>query len=157
MADNPYTPPASSLAVQPASPASTAKAILAGVALDMLGSGISYMVLDFMYDTGRERLEFSNKTFTLLIVKNYSLIFDSLTILAGFGCSILGGFICARLLHAWKPRTTLIQAGITAGLGLPLQSMQFSTPLILVLMLRTCSGVMLGAFFGGRRQNFPAT
>lgn len=145
--ENPYAPPEAKLADAPASPGSAFKAVALGVAADlggtllagiliglvMLGAGIAPEALDAMAK--------SPDAWPFWVGGA-----------AGLGCSLLGGYVCARIARRNEMRLGAVVAAISgiAGFAMTGDDLQLGT--LLAMTLLSIGAVLYGARWGAARN-----
>ena len=144
--DNPYAPPEARLAEAPAAPGSAFKAVALGVAADLggtLGVGILIGVLMLAAGVAPEALDAmaTNPDSWLFWVAGA----------AGLGCSVLGGYVCARAARRDETRLGAIVAAVSAVAGFGMgEDLQLGT--LLAMTLLSIGAVLYGARLGAAKN-----
>jgi len=147
---NLYKPPAAPVRdTGPSPPHSLLLAVLAGLAVDIVGTIVSRVALlvAFVGAFDADRILAAQS-------RPLSLIFISLVTL---GCvfSALGGYICARMARRHELRTTALLAALRAAIALPMFATNAAWVSVVVLPL-TFASVMAGGEIGRRRNSAQA-
>lgn len=155
MPHNPYSPPEARLADQPQPPGSPWKAIGLGLLIDIGGTmvlGTIFAVLAgvVMASQGGSiedvQAAFSGPVFDSWV--------SALAMLIGLGCSVAGGYACARIVRRQELKFGAIQAVLANVLGLLLASGPDAAddrPFLLLAV--TFVAVMAGAVWGQIRNH----
>lgn len=154
MSDNPYTPPEAVVADQAPLPGSPVKAIVLGMLVDIGGTVVVGSVFSIVYaivlaQQGMNQEQVMEAMQDAPILSAYGLISTAL----GLGFSVLGGYVCARIVKRSELRTAAIMAAISTVLGLLLSGGETSAPKVVTLLLLGIAAVMVGAW-QGRLKNW---
>ncbi len=154
MSDNPYTPPEAFVADQAALPGSPVKAIALGMLVDIggtiaVGSLISIAYAIVLAQQGMDQEQVMAAMQDAPILSTYGLISTGV----GLTFSVLGGYVCARIVKRAELRTGAIMAAISTVLGLLLSGGETSAPKVVTLLLLGVAAVMVGAW-QGRLKNW---
>lgn len=152
--ENPYRPPAAAVRDQPAPPRSPFIAILAGAAIDLGGSllsgllvGIVYAVMLAANGTGAEQIR------STLTEPDPSSAYFIVNTIIGYAFSLLGGYVCARLVRRREGSVTGILAAISGVAGLALGgATQFGWQAVIFFTVVQVACVLLGGELGRRRN-----
>lgn len=148
---NPYAAPDAKLADPAAGPGSAFKAVSLGLVADIGGSvGVS-LVLALGYGVVLGISGASQEEIEAATVATDSWFFY-LTTLVGFGFSVLGGYVCARIAKRSEYKLAAVLAVISVLLGLGFTFAQYSVLMNLVLAIAGVAAVMLGARLGYARN-----
>lgn len=123
MPHNPYSPPESPLADQPRPPGSPWKAIGLGLLTDIggtmvLGTIFALLAGVVMASQGYE-VEEVEAAFSGPVLDTWV---SALAMLIGLGCSVAGGYVCARIVRRQELKFAAIQGVLANVLGLLLAS-----------------------------------
>jgi hypothetical protein len=146
---NPYGAPGAKLADPAQRPGSPYKAVGLGVLADFGGTFAVSIVVAFVYGvvlagegTSPEDIEAALKT-----VSPDSMYFW-IGAIGGGACSVLGGYVCARIARQSEYTLGVILAAINVVLGLVLGSGDTDVGMHIVLNAATVACVMFGARLG---------
>lgn len=119
MPDNPYSPPEAPLADQPRPPGSPWKAIGLGLLVDIggtmvLGTVFAILAGVVMASQGYSAEE-AEATFSGPVLDSWV---SALAMLIGLGCSVAGGYVCARIVRQQELKFAAIQGVLANVLGL---------------------------------------
>jgi hypothetical protein len=154
MSDNHYTPPEAVVADQAPLPGSPVKAIALGMLVDIggtiaVGSVISIVYAIVLAQQGMTQEQVMEAMQDAPILSTYGLI----STVVGLAFSVLGGYVCARIVKRSELRMGAIMAAISTVLGLLLSGGETSAPKIVTLLLLGITAVMVGAW-QGRLKNW---
>jgi uncharacterized membrane protein AbrB (regulator of aidB expression) len=153
--ENPYKPTAAALRDPPKPPRSPLVAMIAGIAVDFGGTILSTLLIGIVYGltlVGRgmapDQLEQA-----FADVDPGSGYFIVSTVVGG-AFSLLGGYVCARLVRRNERKVTAILALVNGGLGLllSLASDDLNPLLDFGAILLTVAANMAGGELGRRRN-----
>jgi hypothetical protein len=151
-AENPYKPPMAPVKDAPPPPRSPILAIVAGVAVDIGGTMAASIVLGIVYAVtlagqGMGAEEVGKALTEVEPGSGFYLVGAAV----GFGFSVLGGYVCARIARRGERRLAALQALLVVAVGL-LMGDSPDSPLDALLFLATLAAVMLGGELGRRRN-----
>ena len=156
--DNPYKPPASAVRdppPAPRAPRSPVVAVLAGTAIDLGGSLLSGIVIGIVYVAmlaagGKGTTEIQ----TTLTQPDPTSAYFIVSAVTGYCFSMLGGYVCARLVRRRERRVTGVMAAISGIVGFALGGIgaQFGSSDLIFFTLIQVACVMLGGELGRRRN-----
>jgi hypothetical protein len=149
MQHDPYTPPKAPIGEPARAPGSPWKAVLAGLAIDIGGTLVAGIVLAALYgfSLAGDGASDSQIADALGKLAPGSWVYMAATV-AGAGCSLLGGYACARIARRSEYRLGFILAGLSCLFGLVAGSEDPSTLQGILPYLTTIACVLLGAKFG---------
>ena len=152
MSNNPFKPPDTDLRGKPP-PNSPVKAVLVGLAIDIGGSTLVGILLSIAYaatlvNTGLSEDELKEAVTHI----PPDSVFSIAGTLLGAACSVLGGYVCARIVCRDEFRTGAVMASLSGFLGLTLGSSDTPDDLLFLLTLSTVACVMLGVKYGRERN-----
>jgi hypothetical protein len=150
---NPYSPPEARVADPPPKPASAVKAVLLGFFVDVGGSIVSSLVLTIGYafvlaSQGRSQAEIQD---TLQTGSDSGAGF-ALAAVVGCACSVLGGYVCARVSRRADYRLGAVLAALSVTAGLLLGGGGYSAAGNVLMGAVTFACVLLGTHYGARRN-----
>ena len=148
---NPYAAPDAKLADPAAGPGSAFKAVSLGLVADLGGSVGAALALALAYGVVLGISGASQEEIEAATVSTDSWFFY-LTTLVGFGFSVLGGYVCARIAKRSEYKLAAVLAGISVLLGLVFTFAQYSVLMNVVLAVAGAAAVMLGARLGCARN-----
>jgi hypothetical protein len=116
---NPYAPPEATVHDLPAKPGSAFKAIALGLATDIGGTLVATVILALIYGVGARRLRRQARGHR----RDHAGFGDRLVVLlcpslVGLGFSVLGGYVCARIVRRSELKLGAILAAMSALLGI---------------------------------------
>ena len=146
---NPYAPPDAKLADPAATPGSPLKAVTLGLAVDLGGTVIAAILIAAAYGIVLGALGASTEEIEAVTANmpTDSALFY-LTALAGLGCSMLGGYVCARIAKRGELKLGAVLAAISAGIGLALGGDPGQLGMLISLTLLGIAAVLAGANLG---------
>ena len=154
--DNPYKAPTTPVKDAPPPPRSPIVAVLAGLAVDIGGTVVAGIVIGIVYaivlasqGMGAEQIQ------TVLSTADPSSAYFAVGTLVGFGFSVLGGYVCARLARQRERRLALIQGLLSGVIGLSMAGDDFEIGVNIGMSLLSALSVVLGGELG-RRRNLAA-
>jgi hypothetical protein len=149
MSNNPFKPPETEAKDKPPQPGSPVRAVLTGLAVDIGGSLLTGLVLELFYQA---RLAASGMTSDQIDDALEKLGPDSpveiVGLLLGCLCSVLGGYVCARIVRRDEYRVGGVMAALSGLLGLLFGSAGTSDDLTTLFALTTVACVLLGVKYG---------
>lgn len=152
-AQNPYKPPAAALRDPPRPPRSPFVAILAGLGVDIGGTTLAGIVIGIVYSVilaaRGQNPEQIVADLTSVDPSSGFFIFNSIV---GGAFSLLGGYVCARLVRRDERRFTAIMAASSVGIGIALGGTRLSVGLNAAMLVLTFASVMAGGELGRRRN-----
>lgn len=156
MQTNPYSPPKAAVADQPRPPASSLKAVLAGLAVDIGGTLVSGTVFGVIYaiwlaSAGMKGSEIQAAAST---ITPYSWVWIA-SMLAGSFFSVLGGFVCSRMARRPDYKLGFVLGALSAALGLMSSYKSHSLLGNAALTCLTLALVLLGTKLGRVRSGAP--
>jgi hypothetical protein len=164
MSQNPYEPPESDPSTRtPEVPGSPLRAVLTGLTIDIGGSAVLGILLGQVYGwtlSGQELTEAQLNDAAANIP--LASAFGVLGLLLGSLMSVLGGFVCARIVLRNEFRAGFAMAGVSVLFGLLVggggsdDADQLTGLLILCTVACNLLGVKYGAEYN-RRLEAPAT
>ena len=148
--ENPYAPPETKLADAPAGPGSAIKAVVIGLAVDL---GATF-VLGFLIGVAGLASGIAPEALEAQSASTDSWLFWA-GAAAGLACSVLGGYVCARIARRdeMRPAAALAALAVLAGYFMSADLLELGT--FLALSLLTVGAVLYGARLGAAR-NRPA-
>lgn len=154
MPHNPYSPPEARLADQPRPPGSPWKAIGLGLLVDIGGTmvlGTLFAILAGVVMAAQGRpVEEAQAAFSGPVFDSW---ISTVAMLIGLGCSVAGGYICARIVRRQELKFAAIQAVLANVLGLLLASApDAADDRPFLLLATTFVAVMAGAVWGQLRN-----
>lgn len=154
---NPYTPPQAELADAEPQPGSPVKAVVLGLVVDIGGTLVASAVLGIIYGIS---LAASGASQEEIAEISANLPLDSWPIIGStvFGCafSVLGGYVCARIVKRAEYKYGAFVAVISAILGLLMGAGHYSELANVSLTVLTFLMVMLGARLGYAKNRAAA-
>ena len=145
--ENPYAPPEARLADAPAAPGSALKALALGLAADLggtFGAGILIGLAGLASGVPPEALE-------ALSASPDSWLFWAGGA-AGLACSVLGGYVCARVAKRGEMRLAAVLAAISVLFGWWVSGEVLQLGTFLALTLLSIAAVLYGARWGAARN-----
>lgn len=153
--ENPFAPPRSDLSSKPVERGSPVVAVIAGVAADIGGSFLSFILMGVgvgvtlgLQGMSPERIrEVLTQTdpYSLQSILGYAL---------GSVFSVVGGYVCARVARHAEYKLAGIVAAIGVTLGLLMGSGQLPAALNALLTVLSVLAVLGGAWLGAARNRF---
>ena len=149
MTDNPFKPPHADVRDQPPRPGSPLRAILTGLAVDIGGSLLTSVVLTVLYVASLAASGMSQDQVSEAMkhVPPTSAVAIAGTLI-GACWSVLGGFVCARIVQRDEYRVGAVMAALSAFLGLLLGGTDEPADMLALLTLTTFACVLLGVKYG---------
>ena len=149
---NPYAAPEAKLADPAAKGGSPLKAIVLGSLTDIGGSLLSSAILLFIYGIvlGAQGMA-PEEIAGLGAISRDSWVYY-LDMLIGLGFSVLGGYVCARIVRRGEYKYGAIQAALSALLGALAGFNPEDFGLFLSLEITSTALVMLGVHLGAKRN-----
>ena len=151
--NNPYKAPTAAVRDPPPPPRSPIVAILAGLAVDIGGSVLASIVIGVVYAvvlaTRGMPPEEVGRTLTALDPSSGYFILSSMI---GFGFSLLGGYVCARIARRDERRLSVILAALIEVIGLVLGAATLGIGLNALMLVLTFAAVIAGGELGRRRN-----
>jgi len=151
MSNNPYKPPESDPtgARTPDVPGSPLRAILTGLVIDLGGSAVLGIVLTSVYALTLSGQDMTDAQIDAALQHiPAASAFGVLGIVLGALMSVLGGFVCARVVLRNEYRVGAAMAGISVLLGVMLGGDGDLDDLGVLLILCTAACNMLGVKYG---------
>ena len=150
---DPFRPPAANVDVANAERGSAVKAVVLGAIVDLGGSILASIVFFALYGvylgaTGTQGEEFQSTMSSM----NGNSPMGIMMNIVGCLCSVLGGYVCARIARHSEYRLGAILAAISVGLGLLVAGSDEANALIGIYSLLTFAAVMIGAHLGATRN-----
>jgi len=151
--ENPYKPTTAALREPPRPPRSPVSAILAGLGVDVGGSFLSSVVVAIAYSTmlaarGRTPEQMVEELIAVTASTGYLIV----GAIVGSAFSLLGGYLCARMVRRDEHRFGAIMAVLSMLIGLVLGGTRMGAGLHALMLLSTFVSVMAGAELGRRRN-----
>ena len=151
--NNPYRAPTAAVRDAPPPPRSPIVAVLVGLVVDIGGSMLASIVIGIVYAVvlatrGMPPAEVG-RTLTALDPSSGYFIFSSMT---GFGFSLLGGYVCARIARRDERRLSVILAALIEVIGLVLGAATLGIALNVLMLVVTFAVVIAGGELGRRRN-----
>lgn len=151
MEDNPYLPPNTEIDSRSSKRGSPVKAVLIGLAVDVVGSIVAEFVIVIIYTLIQLSSGGSPEAIGEALVSPTSTV-RIVTITMGVAFSMLGGFACARFARSTNYRLGLLLATLSACSGLLFSGGRISVRTALVLATLTFGSVVIGTRLGLRRS-----
>lgn len=148
MPNNPFKPPDADLRKK-TPPGSPVKAVLIGLAVDIGGSTLAGIVLSIVYAATLGNAGLAGDEPSQIPSDSGFAIAGTLL---GAACSVLGGFVCARIARRDEWRIGGVMAALSALIGLLLGPGDTPDDLTSLLTLSTLACVMLGVKYGRERN-----
>ncbi len=154
----PSKPPRPDAQGQPPSPGSGArgspvKAILTGLFVDLGGSVLVGVVLTQLYRVSLALSGLSadeiDKAMAAIPPQSMLMI---LAMVMGAGCSVAGGYVCARIVGRDEFRAGAVMASLSAFLSLLSGPVDVDADLLVLTTLSTIACVLLGVKYGRERN-----
>jgi hypothetical protein len=152
-AENPYRPPKARVQDAPAPPRSAVVGVLVGLAVDVGGTIVAGIVLGIVYAVmlaargmGPEQIQ---TTLTEIDPRSGYFLVSGIV---GLGFSLLGGYVCARLVRRDERRVTAIMGGLSALSGVALGGSAIGGWLNAAMVAVTFAAVVAGGELGRRRN-----
>ena len=150
---NPYGPPQSKLADPAPRPGSPYKAVALGVLVDFGGTFALTTVLAFIYGFTLAASGMAPEAIAQAIGSTSTdTWYFWMAATGGGACSVLGGYLCARIAGQSEYSLGVILAVINVVLGLLLGSGDQEVGTVIVLNAATVACVLLGAWIGKKRN-----
>jgi len=151
--DNPYAAPTTPVKDPPPPPRSPILAVLAGVATDIGGTIVAGLVISIVYaatlaSEGRSLEQIEQALTQIDPSSGYFVV----SLVVGFGFSVLGGYICARVARREERRYAAIAALLIVAIGLGMGGSSFGFWANVGMALLSFVSVMLGGELGRRRN-----
>ena len=150
---NPYAPPEATLDDLPPKPGSWFKAIALGLAVDIGGSLVATIILAVIYGValGAAGVKREEIAAAMQASSSDSWLFYVGTLL-GLACSVLGGYVCARIVRRSEMKYGAILAALSAISGLALAADEQQLGTLLSMTLLGFGAVLFGANLGLRKN-----
>ena len=151
--NNPFKPPETDTNQKTDAPGSPLRAVLTGLAVDIGGSILANLVLTVFYHS-----EFvasgltSEQAETALAEMPMNSPFVLISIVLGAACSVLGGYVCARIVLRDEYRVGGAMAAVSGLLGLVFSDGDDPGGLTALLVLTTVACNMLGVKYGSEQN-----
>lgn len=149
---SPYSAPGAKLTDPAAKPGSPLKAIVLGLLVDIGGSVLSSAILLFLYGVTLAAQGMNAEEIAQLVTVTRDSWVFYLDTTIGLGFSVLGGYVCARIVRRSEYRYGAIQAAISAALAVLLGFDPQDLGRFLSLEIVSAALVMLGVHLGARRN-----
>lgn len=149
MPNNPFKPPETDANPKTAAPGSPLRAVLVGLAVDIGGSILAELVLTLFYHSqfvasGMTAVQADAALSEVPMNSPLAMI----NIVLGSICSVLGGYVCARIVRRNEFRVGGVMAVLSAMISLSFATPSTPNDLALLLTITTAACVMLGVKFG---------
>ena len=160
MPNNPSKPPKTDANDKAAAGGSPVRAVLSGLAVDIGGSILAEIVLEVFHQSqlvasglAPEQVDAAMRNVRM------DSPFELLGIVLGSACSVLGGYVCARIVRRDEFRVGGVMAAISSMLGLLGASSSTPDDLVVLLTVSTAACVLLGVKFGreANQRSAPPT
>ena len=150
---NPYAPPEAAVRDLPAQAGSAFKAVAFGLAADIGGTFLAGIVLALVYGVvlGASGASTEEIVASTRAIGTDSWLFYAGT-LVGLACSVLGGYVCARIARRSEMKLGAVLAAVSAVLGWLLAGDYYQLGTLLSLTLASIGAVMVGAKLGYTRN-----
>ena len=153
---NPFKPPETDSTKNPqppAAPGSPLRAVLVGLAVDIGGSTLIGVVLSIFYVIQLQASGLSEREVrdALENVPRAATV-NLLGTLLGAVMSVLGGYVCARIVRRDEYRVGLVMAGVAAMFGLFVETRDGVDDLALLLVASGFACNLLGVKYGAERN-----
>lgn len=150
---SPYAPPASDIAVTAVRPGKVWKGVLLGLLVDIGGSLVASIVLGIAYAVFLALQELPREQALALLRDADSNPFIHWTgLLLGSMFSVLGGYVCARIIRHQELRWGALTGVISAVIGLALAGTEAAQGSVILLFALTIALVSAGAWLGMKRN-----
>lgn len=157
---NPYSPPQAVVRDAPGKPGSAVKAVALGLVVDFGGTFAGVALFGMVYVAAMAASGVASGADVEQVLEQASAEFAStaswtfyVNVLIGLSCSVLGGYVCARIARGRELQLGAVLAAIIAGSGALSGSGSYSFGLFLILSLAGIGAVMAGAWLGlGRNR-----
>jgi uncharacterized protein with PQ loop repeat len=152
--ENPFAPPGASVSdTVELKPGSPIRAVLLGLVVDIGGTLVIGLLIGIVYGvflgfSGVPQSEIVSRADTQNPMSLLSLIAQAL----GLVCSVLGGYVCARIVKRKEYRVVAVMAVLSAIFGMWVGSSQYSFPVLLALTALSVLSNLFGAKLG-RAEN----
>lgn len=152
--ETPYAPPKASLANAASPVGSTAKALLVGTTVDIVGTFVLQLVVGASAGLAVVAQGGTEDDVRALLAQGPLSLFSILLFIAGCFASAFGGYLCGRIANRWDYRLAVGMAVLSTCIGLILNGVAvLAEPARLLLsVLMTMVSALLGAFFAVRRR-----
>jgi MFS family permease len=150
MQNNPYVPPVAELKDAPRPPGSPVKAIVLGFLIDVLGTllGVTILGVGYTFVMARQGLS-AEQMQSVMQKQSMTTPFGLTSLLVGTAFSVLGGWICSRIVRRNELKFGAILAALITLIGLVLAGTErMSSPELVVTSILTVVAVMGGAALG---------
>jgi hypothetical protein len=150
---NPYAPPEAAVRDLPAKAGSAFKAVAFGLAADIGGTFLAGIVLALVYGAvlGASGASTEEIVASTRAIGTDSWLFYAGT-LVGLACSVLGGYVCARIARRDEMKLGAILAGLTALIGILFSGEDYQLGTLASLTLAGIGAVMIGARLGNTKN-----
>lgn len=145
--ENPYAPPQAKLADAPAAPGSAFKAVALGLAADLGGTLLAGIVIGLVGLASGIAPEALEK----ISLDPGSWLFWAGGA-AGLACSVLGGYVCARIARRDEMRLGAVLAALTALAGFYIGADGLQLGTLLAMTLLSIGAVLYGAHWGAAKN-----
>jgi hypothetical protein len=153
MSNHPYAPPSASLRDAPRPPKSPIVSVVAGIAIDLVGSLLAGGVLGIIYAASLTAQGMSEQEVSAALenipVGSWFFVFGTSV---GLAFSFLGGYVCARLARKDELRLGAIVGAISAVAGMLFGAEYYGSALNLLMAALVVIVVLAGAIYGRRRN-----
>ncbi len=157
MPNSPFKPPRTDVDDQDGAPGSPLRAVMTGLAVDIGGSLLADILLTIVYHSQLAASAQAGAALDDGIPMNSPV--EMIGIVLGAACSVLGGYVCARIVRRNEFRVGGVMAILSASPGLLFASSSTPDDLVFLLTASTIACVMLGVKYGrehNRRGAPPA-
>lgn len=153
MSSSPYIPPTADMKnAPPAPPASAAKAVLLGFAVDIGGSLALGIVMSSIYGfvLAGQGMNLEQIGAALTNMQHDSW-FSIAAMILGAGISMLGGYVCARVSRRSDYKLGFILAAISVAVGLLFTASSYTLAMSALTAALTVCAILLGTKLGKAR------
>lgn len=152
MEDNPYSPPNAEVNHTASQRGSPVKAVLFGLAVDIVGSVLAEIVIVMIYTLIQLSSGGSPEAIGEALVSPTSPV-RIVTITMGVAFSMLGGFTCARVAQSTNYKLGIVLATLSVCSGVLLSGGRVSVQTILIMATLSFGSVLIGTRMGLRRSD----